>query len=125
MTEPKRIAYDHTLKSDKHFFGGYFNLAWNNITLIFESFAEEFDIKTNNKFSDTLKNFFPLGEQEITQLDFEYRADYLNRYFPIVGLIKYSAFDKYKSSYQIDQFVDDLSLILQAVEGLRNSYTHS
>lgn len=124
MTEPKRIEYDHTLKSDKYFFGGYFNLACNNIDLILESFAKEFKVEKVKKLSDALRKFFWIKKKEITQLDFEHRVDYLNRYFPIVGLLKHLSFAKEKSAYCIDKFVDALELILTTMNNLRNFYTH-
>ena len=133
MTEPKRIEYDHTLKNDKHFFGGYFNLAWNNITLISESCENEFkeenvesdakEKKTKN-ITDVLRNLFLIKGKQITQLDFEDRADYLKRYFPIVGLLKYIHFDKNKNAYQIDKFITDLNLIILTMENLRDFYSH-
>ncbi|GAB6120408.1 hypothetical protein JCM30204_15570 [Dysgonomonas termitidis] len=109
MESGKRY-YDHTLVADKHFFGGYFNLAQNNIDLIFDSYKERFNEngKTENVI-DKLKNI------KLSDSEFKLKVEYLSRFFPFIN---------YLDKTNREDFGEKLKLLVKNINDLRNFYTH-
>lgn len=103
--ESKKIYYNHTLSSDKYYFGGYFNLAQNNIELVLEAYKKRFKEEDLNKLKDT----------KLSDSDFNIRVDYLGRHLPFVHYI-----DKADRA----EFGKKLCLLIGTVNRLRNFYTH-
>ncbi|HCD9234101.1 TPA: type VI-B CRISPR-associated RNA-guided ribonuclease Cas13b [Elizabethkingia anophelis] len=107
------ISYDHTLMGDKHFFGGFLNLAQNNIDTLSKAFKERFNVRYQSKqfaevcFSDKLPD-----------------QDYLDR---TLFLKTHLPFIKYIGGKEADNrgtFRKNITLFFESIEQLRNFYTH-
>lgn len=106
------IFYNHTRKEDKHFFGGFLNLAQNNINSVLKSFSEKFKTKEINesKFADSsLKD-------SLSDTDFQNRIAFLQAHFPVVGYLGING-----SRVLIRK---KITLLFNAINALRNFYTH-
>ena len=123
------IHYDHTLTSDKHFFGGYLNLAENNIETVFRAFADKYKIneKKGKKENNEEKNkkvkldIIGLINESFSNIisDAEYRThlEFIKLYFPVIGLIE-------KQNNSRDYFREKLIPLIKAIWMLRNFYSH-
>lgn len=126
----KGIYYDHTKIADKHYFGGYLNLAQNNIDAVFEAFANRFGLKKdgtgnlgliNNRLSDKLSS-----------PDYQSRVDFLKQYFPVVHYLdlpvtddRFKNIDNEKKDIERRKyFRENFSLLLKSIKYLRDFYTH-
>jgi hypothetical protein len=106
------IFYNHTLKADKHFFGGFLNLAINNLESLFHAFKIKFDISGNV----TTKNFAETCfKKSIDDYSFEVRLSFLSSYFPIVNYLDFRNRENFKK---------ELLLLFDTIEQLRSFYTH-
>ncbi|MDH5033977.1 type VI-B CRISPR-associated RNA-guided ribonuclease Cas13b [Chryseobacterium cucumeris] len=106
------IAYDHSKIQDKHFFGGFLNLAENNIKAVLKAFSEKFNVGNVDvkQFADvSLKDNLPDN-------DFQKRVSFLKMYFPVVDFIN--------SPNNRTKFRSDLTTLFKSVDQLRNFYTH-
>lgn len=106
------IAYDHSKIQDKHFFGGFLNLAENNIKAVLKAFSEKFNVGNVDvkQFADvSLKDNLPDN-------DFQKRVSFLKMYFPVVDFIN--------SPNNRAKFRSDLTTLFKSVDQLRNFYTH-
>ncbi|CAI8870898.1 type VI-B CRISPR-associated RNA-guided ribonuclease Cas13b [Chryseobacterium sp. IT-36CA2] len=107
-----RIAYDHSKIQDKHFFGGFLNLAENNIEAVLRAFSEKFNVGNVDvkQFADvSLKDNLPDN-------DFQKRVTFLKMYFPVV--------DKINNPSNRGKFRSDLTILFKSIDQLRNFYTH-
>lgn len=111
--EPSKIYYDHTLISDKHFFGGYLNLAQNNIDLVLNAYAERFSLPKNDYI---IQN--SLGDK-LSDSDYRNRIAYLAKYFPLIYYIG----DK-ENKQDRSVLRKNFDLLLDGIKNLRNFYTH-
>lgn len=111
--DPKRIYYDHTSSSDKFFFGGYLNLAMNNINLVFNAYKERFKEDGDDKnIFKYLKNF---KSKKLSDSDFNQRINFLSHHLPFILYL-----DK---SNEKGLFIK-IYLLIKTVDNLRNFYTH-
>lgn len=108
--EPNRIYYDHTLVSDKHYFGGFLNLADNNLELVFKAYRERFNL--NGTISQLIDNSLA---DKLADMDFKNRIEFLARYFPVIH---------YLPKETRTQFRESLLLLVSSIDTLRNFYTH-
>jgi len=124
----KATNYLHTLNEDKHYFGGYLNLAENNIQLVFKLFRKRFDCG-NAKLEFIIKESF---NDKIAITDYQRRVDFLKQYFPVVVYIDLPPtnplFNKIKNQdkecKRRDYFRTSFTCLIKAVKYLRNFYTH-
>ncbi|MDP9956850.1 hypothetical protein J2X97_002509 [Epilithonimonas hungarica] len=109
------IYYDHTKKDDKHFFGGFLNLAQNNIDAFLQVFAEKFN---NNKFVGS-KDFLDSSlKDKLSDAEFQNRIDFLKFHFPVIRFIQLS------SNNDRSMLKSKIILLFDAIDKLRNFYTH-
>lgn len=108
--EPNKIYYDHTLISDKHFFGGYLNLAQNNIDIVFEVYKERFNVKGTTE--QLIENSFA---DKFADIDFQNRRNFLARYFPVIN---------YLPKDTRTDFRKKLLYLVNSINTLRNFYVH-
>src|SRR5690554_1973394 len=76
----KRIEYNYLKTADKHYFGGFLNLAKNNIEVVFSVFCERFKITPTNYISlinDQLKD-------DVAPSEYQKKVDFLKQYFPAI-----------------------------------------
>lgn len=111
--DPKRIYYKHTLSSDKYFFGGYLNLAINNIHLVFNAYKERFNINKEAEEYETIIN--DLKNPQLSDSDFNQRINFLSHHLPFLLYL-----DKSNRA----EFCEKIYLLVKAIDNLRNFYTH-
>ncbi|MDQ1803100.1 type VI-B CRISPR-associated RNA-guided ribonuclease Cas13b [Chryseobacterium sp. CKR4-1] len=106
------IFYDHSKIKDKHFFGGFLNLAENNIKIVLKAFSEKFNVGQAN-----LEQFADVSlKDNLSDSDFQKRVSFLKMYFPVI--------DKINTQNNRVQFRSDLTLLITSISKLRNFYTH-
>ncbi|BFO67440.1 type VI-B CRISPR-associated RNA-guided ribonuclease Cas13b [Chryseobacterium sp. KCF3-3] len=106
------ISYDHSKIQDKYFFGGFLNLAENNIKTVLRAFSEKFKVGDVDakQFADvSLKDNLPDN-------DFQKRVSFLKIYFPVVDFIN--------NPNNRAKFRSDLTTLFKSIDQLRNFYTH-
>lgn len=114
----KGIYYDPNNTADKYFFGGFFNLADNNIKAAFAEFEEKLSLRSNtDKLSKKIDAYF--GDQ-VSLADWEKRVILLSEYLPIVELMDY----REKGVPVAKTFREELKLYFKYIEEYRNYYTH-
>lgn len=124
------INYDHSKIADKHYFGGYLNLAQNNIDAVFAAFANRLGLK-----SDKLDNIGIINNylsDRLSTPDYLSRIDFLKQYFPVVHFLNLPITDdrfkhiedEKKDAECRKMFRDNFCLLLKAIKKLRNFYTH-
>ncbi|MDR6919533.1 type VI-B CRISPR-associated RNA-guided ribonuclease Cas13b [Chryseobacterium sp. 2987] len=110
----KGIYYDHTTVEDKHFFGGFLNSAKNNIDLFFTAFRFKFEPKLKNLSSSQFLDV--CFKKHDSDADFRIKFQFVQKHFPCIQYIEYMG--------NRDLLKHKFKLLLQAVESLRNFYTH-
>jgi predicted transcriptional regulator YdeE len=124
----KNIAYDYQKKDDKHVFGGYLNLAFNNVTKALTLFKERFKLQ-NVKWRDIINEGF---RDNIAYSDWELRVVYLQQYLPLVRSLNKPPNDKIYDSFsekeregkRRSQFREKFIDLIKLIENLRHFYTH-
>lgn len=111
--EPKRIYYKHTSSDNKYFFGGYLNLAINNIHLAFNAYKERFNINKEAEEYETIIN--DLKNPQLSDSDFNQRINFLSHHLPFI---------LYLDKSNKEKFCEKIYLLVNAVDNLRNFYTH-
>lgn len=116
----KRIYYDHTLIDDKHYFGGYLNLAQNNIDAVFTAFIKRYGNleekkEQNLKPLNILNNHFT---DTISPTEFESKIVFLKQYFPVVEFLYPN-----ELPHRAD-FRTNFSHLIKSVKKSRDFYTH-
>lgn len=122
----KRIEYNYLKTADKHYFGGFLNLAKNNIEVVFSVFCERFKITPTNPISlinDQLKD-------DVAPSEYQKKVDFLKQYLPVIHYLdleitneKFSK-EKDKEKAKRKYFKDNFIALIKAIECLRNFYTH-
>ena len=108
------ISYSHTSKEDKHFFGGFLNLAVHNIELLFAAFKNKFSFRNNTNLD--IKNFVQTAfSKKISDHDFEIRRSFLQTHFPVI---------KYLDHRDKEVFKQQLGSLFATIDRLRSFYTH-
>ncbi|MBO9700363.1 MAG: type VI-B CRISPR-associated RNA-guided ribonuclease Cas13b [Sporocytophaga sp.] len=124
-----RIYYNHQSQEDKHYLGGYFNLAKNNIDQAIEALKIKYQPSKENNTSLILKNVFKL---DIAYAQWEAQVNFLKLYFPVVHYldlpVTHNRFSNFNDSEKEDSkrkyFLEMLLCLLKTIEDLRNYYTH-
>lgn len=129
-------AYNHLTADDKHYFGGFLNLAQNNIDGIFREFCDRLNLKYEpGKHKDIINGFF---KDKASYTDWEYGVLILKEYLPVISIIDIPLSNKRievlaekkeykgKSKEEIKRayFRKTFCMLLTAVNDLRNYYTH-
>ncbi|SIS70481.1 hypothetical protein SAMN05421786_1011119 [Chryseobacterium ureilyticum] len=108
------ISYDHTKTEDKHFFGGFLNTAQNNIDLLIKAYISKFESsprKLNSvQFPDVC------FKKNDSDADFQHKLQFIRKHLPVIQYLKYGG--------NREVLKEKFRLLLQAVDSLRNFYTH-
>lgn len=118
--------YCHTKDDDKHYFGGFFNLAQNNINNVIKEFCNRLNLPYSNY---NIINYF---KNNISHTDWERGINILKEYWPIIDFIELpitnKQFEDFKDSEKENEkrkfFLSKLKMLLKATNDLRNFYTH-
>ncbi|NBC59107.1 MAG: hypothetical protein GVY05_12600 [Bacteroidetes bacterium] len=125
----KGISYNPFKHQDKHYFGSFFNLADNNIKDVFNEIAQ----RLNHKDSNPKNIINHYTDKNISLVDFEKFVSLLSNYFPIVNEIDQINCDakgsngNYKpktKEERLGYFKKTSYSLLEAIDKLRNYYTH-
>lgn len=114
----KRIEYNPNLSDDKHYFAGYFNLAEDNIIAVFKEFKDRLNLKYNAP--KEIINLYFTNEASI--VDWERGIQILIEYLPITKYLNFPSEDTSEAKRQ--NFRKNLINLIQAIDELRNFYTH-
>lgn len=112
--EANRIYYDHTLTDNKHYFGGFLNLAGNNISTVLDDFCERFHLEKKLPVADLINTCFA---NTVSDTEYVNRLAYLKQYFPVIHYLE-------KQNTEREFFRKNLILLLKTISKLRNFYTH-
>ena len=121
----KGIAYSPYLIKDKHYFGGYFNLALNNI----QNVIEEFNKRTGKK-GNSLNGLKEAFKPEMSFSDYERYVHILGEYLPITAhldkayLKDNGTLKEISKEERIVFFRDMLCKLINLVNSLRDFYSH-
>ena len=108
------ITYNHEKIEDKHYFGGFFNLAQNNIDLVAQEFKKRLLVEGKDA-KNIFTNYFS-DQCSITALERGIKV--LSEYFPVISYLELDENNKSKSIRQ------HIILLLDTINNLRNYYTH-
>lgn len=114
----------HYLKSDKYFFGGFFNLANNNLKATFNDFEQRLRLKNPKleNIGDILQMIDKHFPDDLSLSDYERRTDMLADYLPIVHKLRKINADT--GAPDRNYFRTHLKMLIKTVDDLRNFYTH-
>ena len=122
----KGIEYNPFKTEDKHYFGGFFNLADNNIKEVLKEVGQRLNTELDSK-----KIIDKYTKETISLVDYERFIHLLSNYFPIVNEIDQinkkdstgNLIPKTKSE-RVEDFRETILLLINTVDTLRNYYTH-
>ncbi len=129
--------YYHNQIEDKHFFGGFFNLASNNITQILQEFSSrlhltKYRLETLDQINIQKNLINEYFSDEVSYSDWDRRIKVLTEYLPIIHFLDID--EKAKDSKGEDRFKnisekrkffrENFISLLDAIDKLRNFYTH-
>lgn len=121
----KRLYFNPYLSNDKHYFGGYFNLAENNIKAIFKEFKTRLHIKGNEGSPKAiLTTYFT---DDISIVDWERGIRTLTDYLPVIKYLDISIEDSRFRKSEVKRrkyFRKNLINLVLSIDELRNFYTH-
>lgn len=106
------VYYNHTLKDDKHFFGGFANLAINNLNSLIKAFIIKFNLNENLDYTNFNDVCF---SDKISDYDFEMRVKFLKAYFPVAHHLDIKNRENLKKQ---------LKLLFDVIDSIRSFYTH-
>ncbi|MFL9844755.1 type VI-B CRISPR-associated RNA-guided ribonuclease Cas13b [Flavobacterium rhizosphaerae] len=118
----KGISYNHTLLTDKHFFGGFFNLAENNKEAAYALYKQRFG---KSILEDVLK-----PDSNVSEPDYIDRVEFLKQYLPVVKYldlpVEHDLFSRSadKVHARREYLINNFKLLTGTVNDLRNFYTH-
>lgn len=119
------IRYSHSLTEHKHFFGGYFNLAQNNIDLALKSFCERNNIgyTPHTKLSNVIQSALT---KETSYTEWERKMDFLKQFFPVLHFLypKQRPADNIALTTSRAWITRDFIRLLNLAEKFRHFYTH-
>lgn len=107
------ISYDHTKIEDKHFFGGFLNSARNNVDLLITAFGAKFGLSNKLSLTQFVEVCF---KTEDSDGDFQNKLRFVRMHLPVV---QYLRFEGDRAMLR-----QKFTLLLHAIDGLRNFYTH-
>lgn len=122
----KGIEYNPFKTEDKHYFGGFFNLADNNVKEALKEVGQR--LNTTLKSQKLIDKY---THETISLVDYEKFVHLLSDYFPIVKEIDQinkvekdgKTIPKTKKE-RLEYFNETFSLLLNSIDTLRNYYTH-
>jgi hypothetical protein len=123
----KGIVYSPYLTKDKHYYGGFFNLANENILVTFNELRQRLRIK-NNLASDKLLD--EIFKEEMSWVDYLKMVTTFSEYFPIARFLdkEFKKDGEEKKAVpkeeRISFFKETFKKLLAAIESLRHYYTH-
>lgn len=119
--EIQKTSYSPFKSEDKFYFGGFLNLAYNNISEVFGELQKRLHIEARSKnfIYDDVNQMFK--EEAISLYDYEQHVKAIADYFPAV---KYFDLKNETTKKRITYFKKTLTAFLKAIEDLRNYYTH-
>lgn len=126
----KGIEYCPFKTEDKHYFGGFFNLAQNNIELIADEFRTRLHLKETLNKTDVFLNYF--NKNNLSYTDWDRGINILQEYLPIIDYLnlpinhfKFDGIDnRIKEQEKRKFFTNNLQLLLKTINSLRNFYSH-
>ena len=134
----KGIYYHHNIIEDKHYFGGFLNLAQNNIEQVIEEFRirlglPKYATKNSTKelsSSEIISNYFTNDKKSYT--DWERGINILNEYLPVIDYLDLPITDttfehinlKEKEKAKREYFRKNFLFLIKTINDLRNFYTH-
>lgn len=128
MTENKHlgsnISYNPFSTQDKHYFGGFFNLAHKNINEVFEELKTRFPNLGKREPEDILNFIF---KENISIVDYERWVIVFSEYFPIAEILDKKHTDngeETSTTERVIYFRENFINLLNAIEKLRHYYTH-
>ena len=134
--EGKHIYYSPNKIEDKHFFGGFFNLAWNNIERVLDLLVDRYYTGTLRKSETILIDYYQsvlkACFQNISPSDWEKQIFFLKQYFPVIYFLDLplthdlfkNEIGKKKHLKKIRLVREELINLISLVNTLRNVYTH-
>lgn len=108
------ISYDHTKIADKHFFGGFLNSAQNNIDLLIKAYVNKFEPKIESLNSGQFPDV--CFKKNDSDTDFRHKFQFIRKHLPVLQYIDYEG--------NREVLKHKFKLLLQAIDSLRNFYTH-
>lgn len=126
--DTKQTIFKYDEVSDKHYFAGFLNLAWNNIEIAFKVFHKRFKLSPADPIL-VIDNYL---NDDVALSDYQDRIDFLKQYFPVIKYLDLSNNDK-KLNPEIGKerenkrrkyFRANFKLLIKAIKELRNYYTH-
>jgi len=145
----KRISYDYKNQEDKHYFGGFLNLAQNNIEETIEALGirnqvfkkEDSNKKNKSRPAEIIAKVFQIDLKKrktkddgsgITYAQWESNVNFLKQYLPIVQFlnlpVSHKKFDHLpkakKEKAKRDYFIGNFLLLIDIIGSLRHYYTH-
>lgn len=119
----ERVTYSPKKQNHKFYFGGFLNLANNNIQEVFSELFKRFPLrKKEGKLSKPKVFLETIFNDEISILDYERWVKIIGDYFPVVHYIdkKHCENRRKRVKYFRETFVQ----LLETTENLRHYYTH-
>lgn len=113
----KGIEYDFASQNDKHYFAGYFNLAYDHIEQVFKLFADRF--KVNGDLKPIIDTAF---NDMIAPSEYQLKIDFLKQYFPVVHFLDKET--EGNLTKRKNDFKKGILLLINAISDYRNYYTH-
>ena len=121
----KRLEYNYASIEDKHYFGGYFNLAQNNINDLSKAFKEKFGMKPKSCILD----FFT---QDKAIAEYQLGVEFLQKNLPVIRYLylptSHKRFENVPKNQLISEqrnyFKNSLKVLKNLIRDYRNFYTH-
>ena len=125
----KNIYYAHDTFEDKHYFGGFLNLAQNNIDLVFSEFCTRLNEPVGENNHNVIIKYF---SNNTSYSDWDKRIEILKEYLPVVEYLNLPISDKLFEKYTTNEkeikkreyFRKNFQSLLKSINDLRNFYTH-
>lgn len=126
----KGIYYSHLEPGDKHYFGGFFNLAQININGVAKEFCTRMGSQPKGEnYLQAMKEYF---SPKISLTDWERGSKVLQEYWPVMQFIDLPVTDEQfkklrpemREAARRNYFATTLNLLLTAIDDYRNYYTH-
>lgn len=126
----KGVEYNPFIMEDKHYFGGFFNLAANNLEQVAEEFRIRLHLKEGQNKLEVIYNYF--AKERISITDWERGINLLKDYLPIIHYldlpITHRIFDNCNINNRENErkryFLDGFKNLSKAIFTLRNYFTH-
>jgi len=114
------LSFNPYKTADKHYFGSFLNLADNNLKAVFAEFKERISDKSKDEdISNLIEKHFI---DNMSIVDYEKNISILNGYLPIIDFLD----DELENNLntRVKNFKKSFIILAEALETLRNYYTH-